>query len=83
MKALYCHLFRYFYWFPFKLILSECKIISTEHPELYKERGAESSSQEPKPNESGADAAGRRQAATDEFMLERFRKRERHRVMRR
>ncbi|XP_058198007.1 protein COP1 SUPPRESSOR 2 [Rhododendron vialii] len=54
-----------------------------EHPELYKERGAESSSQEPKPNESGTDAAGRRQAATDEFMLERFRKRERHRVMRR
>lgn len=54
-----------------------------EHPELYKERGAENSSLEPKPNDSGIDAAGRRQAATDEFMLERFRKRERHRVMRR
>ncbi|KAH7838308.1 hypothetical protein Vadar_024821 [Vaccinium darrowii] len=54
-----------------------------EHPELYKERGAENSSLEPKPNDSGTDGAGRRQAATDEFMLERFRKRERHRVMRR
>ncbi|GLT68203.1 hypothetical protein SLA2020_404560 [Shorea laevis] len=36
-----------------------------------------------KQNETGADAAGQRQAATDQFMLERFRKRERHRVMRR
>ncbi|XP_020108496.1 uncharacterized protein C9orf78 homolog [Ananas comosus] len=55
-----------------------------EHPELYKDRG-------PQVNEAGGksteaknpDGAVRRQAATDEFMLERFRKRERHRVMRR
>lgn len=32
---------------------------------------------------NNSDVAGRRQAATDEFMLERFRKRERNRVMRR
>lgn len=38
---------------------------------------------EPTANDSITDVAVRRQAATDEFMLERFRKRERHRVMRR
>ncbi|GFZ04447.1 hypothetical protein Acr_17g0000190 [Actinidia rufa] len=54
-----------------------------DHPELYKERGAEDNGLESKPSDSGRDAAGRRQAATDEFMLDRFRKRERHRVMRR
>ncbi|CAL5385933.1 unnamed protein product [Camellia sinensis] len=54
-----------------------------DHPELYKERGVEDAGQESRPIDSGTDAAGRRQAATDEFMLERFRKRERHRVMRR
>ncbi|THG08349.1 hypothetical protein TEA_027847 [Camellia sinensis var. sinensis] len=54
-----------------------------DHPELYKERGVEDAGQESRPTDSGTDAAGRRQAATDEFMLERFRKRERHRVMRR
>ncbi|KAL7263895.1 hypothetical protein ACSBR1_001946 [Camellia fascicularis] len=54
-----------------------------DHPELYKERGVEDTGQESRPTDSGTDAAGRRQAATDEFMLERFRKRERHRVMRR
>ncbi|KAL6968756.1 Protein COP1 SUPPRESSOR 2 [Sarracenia purpurea var. burkii] len=56
-----------------------------EHPELYKDRSAEDNGLEPKPSDSVPDAgaAGRRQAATDEFMLERFRKRERHRVMRR
>ncbi|XP_057461933.1 protein COP1 SUPPRESSOR 2 [Actinidia eriantha] len=54
-----------------------------DHPELYKERGAEDNGLESKPSDSGRDAAGRRQAATDEFTLDRFRKRERHRVMRR
>lgn len=50
-----------------------------EHPELYKDRGANKKGLEPRPNDSNPEAAGRRQAATDEFMLERFRKRERHR----
>ncbi|KAK7392160.1 hypothetical protein VNO78_20590 [Psophocarpus tetragonolobus] len=56
-----------------------------EHPELYKDRSHRDDSSESKQNDSGTDAAGavQRQAATDEFMLERFRKRERHRVMRR
>lgn len=50
-----------------------------EHPELYKDRGAENNGLESKPPDSGKEPAGRRQAATDEFMLQRFRKRERHR----
>lgn len=54
-----------------------------EHPELYKDRGAETSGMESRSSEFTVDGAGRRQAATDEFMLERFRKRERHRVIRR
>ncbi|XP_027367535.1 protein COP1 SUPPRESSOR 2 [Abrus precatorius] len=56
-----------------------------EHPELYKDRSVQDDSSGSKQNDSSTDAAGavRRQAATDEFMLERFRKRERHRVMRR
>ncbi|XP_052187832.1 protein COP1 SUPPRESSOR 2 [Diospyros lotus] len=54
-----------------------------EHPELYKDRRAEDTGLESRPSDSGAEGPGRRQAATDEFMLERFRKRERHRVMRR
>uniref|UniRef100_A0A5B7C2Z0 Hepatocellular carcinoma-associated antigen 59 n=1 Tax=Davidia involucrata TaxID=16924 RepID=A0A5B7C2Z0_DAVIN len=54
-----------------------------EHPELYKDRGAEDNGLESRPSDSSTDAAGQRQAATDQFMLERFRKRERHRVMRR
>ncbi|KAK1279276.1 hypothetical protein QJS04_geneDACA004744 [Acorus gramineus] len=55
-----------------------------EHPELYKDKGAQDGVTGAKPAEnSNTDAVGRRQAATDEFMLERFRKRERHRVMRR
>ncbi|CAN0899436.1 Protein COP1 SUPPRESSOR 2 [Linum grandiflorum] len=60
-----------------------------EHPELYNKEGK--SSQEdvgvskPADNntEAGAAAAARREAATDQIMLERFRKRERNRVMRR
>lgn len=44
-----------------------------DHPELYKDKGA---------NNNGESRASDT-AATDEFMLERFRKRERHRVTRR
>ncbi|OIW07054.1 hypothetical protein TanjilG_02688 [Lupinus angustifolius] len=56
-----------------------------EHPELYKDRSVQDDASGSKQNESGTDAAGagQRQAATDQLMLERFRKRERHRVMRR
>ncbi|XAR64521.1 hypothetical protein NMG60_11008243 [Bertholletia excelsa] len=54
-----------------------------EHPDLYKTRCPEENGLGSRLSESGADGEGRRQAATDEFMLERFRKRERHRVMRR
>lgn len=56
-----------------------------EHPDLYK--GNNNNNNNVVENDAaatrGVDAAGRRQAATDEFTLERFRKRERHRVMRR
>ncbi|MED6147567.1 Protein COP1 SUPPRESSOR 2 [Stylosanthes scabra] len=56
-----------------------------EHPELYKDRTTQVDNSGSKQNDSSNEAAGagQRQAATDEFMLERFRKRERHRVMRR
>ncbi|XP_077218663.1 integrator complex subunit-like protein [Tasmannia lanceolata] len=56
-----------------------------EHPELYKDRVEQDNGVGSKSADTtNTDAAGgRRQAATDEFMLERFRKRERHRVMRR
>ncbi|XP_028770943.1 protein COP1 SUPPRESSOR 2 [Neltuma alba] len=54
-----------------------------EHPELYKDRSSQDDGAGSKQNNASTDAAGQRQAATDEFMLERFRKRERHRVMRR
>ncbi|XP_059625503.1 protein COP1 SUPPRESSOR 2 [Cornus florida] len=54
-----------------------------EHPELYKDRGAEDNGLESRPGDSSTEAAGQRQAATDEFMLERFRRRECHRVIRR
>ncbi|KDP32433.1 hypothetical protein JCGZ_13358 [Jatropha curcas] len=53
-----------------------------DHPELYKDRSSQDDGAGPKPTENNTDAT-RREAATDEFMLERFRKRERHRVMRR
>lgn len=56
--------------------------IFAEHPQLYKEKDAEKNGLEPRPNDSNPDAAVRRQAATDEIMLERFRKRERFRVRR-
>ncbi|KAK4282644.1 hypothetical protein QN277_013998 [Acacia crassicarpa] len=54
-----------------------------EHPELYKDRSSQDDGAGSKQNNASTDVAGQRQAATDEFMLERFRKRERHRVMRR
>lgn len=54
-----------------------------EHPELYKDRSLPDDGAGSKQTETSTDAAGQRQAATDQFMLERFRKRERHRVMRR
>lgn len=56
-----------------------------EHPELYKDRSLPDDGTGSKQNETSTDAAapGQRQAATDEFMLDRFRKRERHRGMRR
>ncbi|XP_048336200.1 protein COP1 SUPPRESSOR 2 [Ziziphus jujuba] len=54
-----------------------------EHPELYKDRSSQDEGGGSRKNDAGTDATGQRQAATDEFTLERFRKRERHRVMRR
>ncbi|GAA0168584.1 hypothetical protein LIER_23266 [Lithospermum erythrorhizon] len=54
-----------------------------EHPELYKERAKEDNADEPGTSDSGVDGAVRRPTATDEFTLERFRKRERNRGMRR
>ncbi|KAL0462234.1 UNVERIFIED_CONTAM: protein COP1 SUPPRESSOR 2 [Sesamum latifolium] len=52
-----------------------------EHPQLYKDKGADGP--ESRHADSVPDAASRRQAATDEFMLERFRKRDRQRLVRR
>ncbi|KFK42602.1 hypothetical protein AALP_AA1G016700 [Arabis alpina] len=57
-----------------------------EHPELYKDRGPRADGEGAKPstsNTNGAESGKSRQAATDQIMLERFRKRERNRVMRR
>ncbi|CAI0376827.1 unnamed protein product [Linum tenue] len=62
-----------------------------EHPELYKDgktNGDGGAGGVPKPaadssNPEAGGAAARREAATDQFMLELFRKRERNRVMRR
>lgn len=61
-------------------------VLVAEHPELYKDRssqdeGGGGSRQHEATTDAGA--AAQRQAATDQFMLERFRKRERLRVMRR
>ncbi|KAF5791717.1 putative telomere length and silencing protein [Helianthus annuus] len=58
------------------------------HPELYKNKGAnnngESKASDPAAVDGGdGGGGGGRQAATDQIMLERFRKRERHRVTRR
>ncbi|KAF8112954.1 hypothetical protein N665_0058s0053 [Sinapis alba] len=59
-----------------------------EHPELYKDKGPpQADGERPKPstsnNNASTDSGNSRQAATDQIMLERFRKRERNRVMRR
>ncbi|GER45869.1 hepatocellular carcinoma-associated antigen 59family protein [Striga asiatica] len=57
-----------------------------EHPQLYKDKGADDNGGlESRHHDSVGDGHGasRRQAATDEFMLERFRKRERQRLIRR
>ncbi|KAJ7547123.1 hypothetical protein O6H91_08G070200 [Diphasiastrum complanatum] len=56
-----------------------------EHPELYKDRDAHANGRgSSETSGDGAhDLGTRRQAATDEIMLERFRKRERSRLMRR
>ncbi|KAJ9696793.1 hypothetical protein PVL29_008816 [Vitis rotundifolia] len=54
-----------------------------EHPELYKDKGVPDNGGGSRLPDASTEVAGRRQAATDEFMLDRFRKRERHRVMRR
>lgn len=66
------------------LLVSSCEFNLAEHPELYKGKNGVANDAATGPTDaSNADGAGRRQAATDELMLERFRKRERHRVMRR
>ncbi|CAN4106553.1 unnamed protein product [Withania somnifera] len=54
-----------------------------EHPDLYKDKSKDTGYSESKPEDSSTDGVVKRQAATDQFMLERFRKRDRHRVMRR
>ena len=56
----------------------------SDHPQLYKERGDTQDSERHKgENSTEGNSGNRRQAATDEIMLERFRKRERSRLMRR
>lgn len=54
-----------------------------EHPVLYKEKTAQDVDSGAGKTDSKAAAGGRRLAATDAIILDRFRKRERHRVMRR
>ncbi|XP_047944696.1 protein COP1 SUPPRESSOR 2 isoform X1 [Salvia hispanica] len=54
-----------------------------DHPEVHKDKGAQETGVEARNQDSVADGAGRRQAATDELMLDRFRKRERQRMTRR
>ncbi|BAF12125.1 protein COP1 SUPPRESSOR 2 [Oryza sativa Japonica Group] len=57
-----------------------------EHPELYKDQGSQANGTGGKSmggNHPDGAGAGRREAATDELLLERFRKREKFRVMRR
>lgn len=53
-----------------------------DHPELYN-RGGDDMNPVSRFNDHTADPPGRRQAATDEIILDRFRKRERQRIMRR
>eukprot|EP01018_Ginkgo_biloba_P022583 Gb_33078 [translate_table: standard] len=54
-----------------------------DHPELYKDRDAQNSGRASGEVATEGNMGNRRQAATDEIMLERFRKRERSRLMRR
>uniref|UniRef100_A0A0D9VUH5 Uncharacterized protein n=1 Tax=Leersia perrieri TaxID=77586 RepID=A0A0D9VUH5_9ORYZ len=54
-----------------------------EHPELYKDQDSHVNGTGGKSNNPDGAGAGRREAATDELLLERFRKREKFRVMRR
>ncbi|TXG71922.1 hypothetical protein EZV62_000501 [Acer yangbiense] len=55
-----------------------------EHPELYKDSGLQDNGAGPKgPTDNSSDAAGNRQATTDQFMLEHFHKRERNQGIRR
>lgn len=69
------------------LLLIDIILKYAEHPELYKDRGSQTNGEGAKPSTSSsndnADSGKSRQAATDQIMLERFRKRERNRVMRR
>lgn len=57
--------------------------LKKDNVELYKDKDIKGNSLESKTGETGKESAVQREAATDEFMLERFRRRERHRVMRR
>uniref|UniRef100_A0A0C9RQW6 TSA: Wollemia nobilis Ref_Wollemi_Transcript_986_1099 transcribed RNA sequence n=1 Tax=Wollemia nobilis TaxID=56998 RepID=A0A0C9RQW6_9CONI len=54
-----------------------------DHPELYKDREAQNNARVSGEIAPEGNIGARRQAATDEIMLERFRKRERSRLMRR
>lgn len=66
---------------------SKCNLFSyfADHPELYKDKEGQGAGRGNAIDPSGEtlDVGNRRQAATDEIMLERFRKRERSRLMRR
>ncbi|KAE8780022.1 hypothetical protein D1007_46867 [Hordeum vulgare] len=58
----------------------------SEHPELYKGQDSQANETGGKPtnsNNPGGPPVAHREAATDELLLERFRKREKFRVMRR
>lgn len=64
-----------------------CKLVFlTDHPEVHKNKGGGEAGGRGGPIDPSSetlDVGNRRQAATDEIMLERFRKRERSRLMRR
>ena len=65
------------------LLSSNVNQMTADHPELYKERGGEENNPISRFSDHTADPPVRRQAATDELILDRFRKRERQRIMRR
>ncbi|KAI4383183.1 hypothetical protein MLD38_009052 [Melastoma candidum] len=56
------------------------KKLRRDHPELYKNRARDVDTKT-KMGEKDPDAQGQRLAATDELLLERFQRRERHRIM--